>query len=250
MKSHARPLSRVVRLVAAGLLGPALNVPSPAPAQQVTAQPPTPQPKPIFPAAGSQLLLPYGGSTLERYFARLRIDFTQLDADLDGKITQRDVDLHALMETVLRRNFALQSVMGYDLDGDGAVTEDEIRRAMRYYLRSSLNESEKKIDDTVRSIMALDTDQDGKVSISEAGKFTSPEMQRNLGSPGEAGRARQALTLKSSTKGEITLQDYEATGEALFRKVDTDHDGKISPQELDDYRRTLAVNPPPSDQPR
>ena len=29
-------------------------------------------------------------------------------------------------------------VMRYDLDGDGAVTEDEIRRAMRYDLRAEL----------------------------------------------------------------------------------------------------------------
>jgi Ca2+-binding EF-hand superfamily protein len=125
--------------------------------------------------------------------------------------------------------------MGFDLDGDGAVTEDEIRRANRYFLRSA-NDPEGKINDTVRSIMALDTDRDGKVSPSEAGKFTYPGMQRDIGSPGEAGRARRALMLKSRAKGEIAWSDYEAAGEALFRKIDTDRDGKISQRELDDYR--------------
>ncbi|MES2197539.1 MAG: EF-hand domain-containing protein [Pseudomonadota bacterium] len=206
----------------------ALNTPDAATAQQTTAQPPVP---------ASQLPLPHSGSTLERYFESLRRDFEQLDADLDGTITQRDVDLHALMEAVMLRTFASQFVMRYDLDGDGTVTEDEIRRAVRYYLRSGRSGPE-KIDDTVRSIMALDTDKDGKVSVSEAGKFASPEMKRNLGFPGEAGRARRALTLESGTKGEISRQDHAAAGEALFRKIDADHDGKISRGELDDYRRT------------
>jgi Ca2+-binding EF-hand superfamily protein len=231
------------------LLVTALTAPNPAPAQEATAKSPAP-PLLVFPAPPPQLLLPNGGSTLERYFARLRIDFVQLDADRDGRITQRDVDLHTLMEAVWLRAFALQFVMFYDLDGDGAVTEDEIRRAMRYNLRSSPSEPEKKIGDPVLSIMALDVDNDGKVSVTEAGKFRSPEMQRNLGSPEAVERTRRVLTLKASTKGEITWQDYEAAGEALFRKVDTDHDGKISPQELDDYRRTSAVSPPPPDQPK
>jgi Ca2+-binding EF-hand superfamily protein len=247
MQSHMRPVSGV-RRVAAGLLVAALNASGPALAQEAAAQPPASPP--VVPAPASQLLLPYGGSTLERYFARLRIDFSQLDADLDGKITQRDIELHALMEVVMLRTFALQFVMGYDLDGDGAVTEDEIRRAVRYYRRTGLKQTQKEIDDTVRSTMALDTDKDGKVSVSEAGKFTSPEMQRDIGSSEAAERARRALTLESGTKGEITLQEYEAAGEALFRKVDTDHDGKVSPHELDDYRRTSAVSAPRSGQPR
>jgi Ca2+-binding EF-hand superfamily protein len=243
MQSHIRPGSGVWR-VAAGLLVAALNPSGPALAQEASP--------PVLPTPASQLLLPFGGSTLERYFARLRIDFGQLDADLDGKITQRDVELHALMEVVMLRTFALQFVMGYDLDGDGAVTEDEIRRAVRYYRRTGLKQAEKEIDDIVQSTMALDMDKDGKVSVLEAGKFASPEMQRNLDSPEAAERARRALTLtlESGAKGEITLQDYEAAGEALFHKVDTDHDGKVSPHELDDYRRTSAVSAPRSGQPR
>jgi len=112
-----------VRLTA-GLLMVALSAPSPAPAQQ---DPPQPTPPSALPP---QLLLPYAGATLEKYFARLRIDFAQLDADRDGRITQRDADLDVLMETTLTRAYGLVVVMQYDLDGDGSVTEDEIRQAM------------------------------------------------------------------------------------------------------------------------
>jgi hypothetical protein len=231
MHTHTQRVSGIPWRIAAGLLMAALNVPVPALAQQATARPPAVVPAPLAPDSP-----PRSGSTLDRYFESLRQDFIQLDADLDGMITQRDVDLHVLMETVMLRTFALQFVMGFDLDGDGAVTEDEIRRAKRYYLRSAQNDPEGKINDAVRSIMALDTDRDGKVSISEAGKFTYPGMQRDIGSPGEAGRARRTLTLESRAKGEIAWSDYEAAGEALFRKIDTDRDGKISQRELDDYR--------------
>jgi Ca2+-binding EF-hand superfamily protein len=233
--------------MAVASLGSSLNLQDQAAAQQATAQ--APAPPPASAVLPSQPPLPSEGATLERYFARLRTDFAQLDADRDGKITQRDVDLHTLMEAAYRRAYALFSVMRFDLDGDGTVTEDEIRRAAGYDLRSGPSAPEKKIEDTVRSIMALDVDKDDKVSVAEAGKFTPPEL-RYLGSPEAAERTRQALTSMSGTKGEITGQDYEAAGEALFRKVDADGDGKISPQEVEDYRRTLAVSAPQSDQPK
>ena len=227
---HSRE-SSILRGFAAGLLMAVMGVPVSAFAQQATDRRPAAVPAPSAPDSP-----PRAGSTLDRYSESLRRDFIQLDADLDGMITQRDVDLHVLMETVTLRTFALQFVMGYDLDGDGAVTEDEIRRAGRYHLRSAQNDPEEKLNDTVRSMMALDADGDGKVSVSEAGKFTYPGMQRDIGSPGVAGRARRALMLGSHVKGEIAWRDYDAAGEALFRKIDTDKDGKISQRELDDYR--------------
>ncbi|WKA30251.1 EF-hand domain-containing protein [Bradyrhizobium roseum] len=224
-------VSGVPGWVVAGILMAALNVPVSAPGQQAAARPPLAVPGALAPDSP-----PRASSTLERYFASLHQDFVQLDADLDGMITQRDVDLHVLMETVVSRTFALQFVMGYDLDGDGAVTEDEIRRAMKYRLRSAPNDPEAKISDTVRSTMALDTDGDGKVSASEAGKFTYPDMKRDLGFPELPACARRILMLESRTKGEIAWSDYEAAGEKLFRRIDTDKDGKISRRELDDCR--------------
>ena len=128
MQSRTRTTSHVLLLIAAGALGATLNLPIPAPAQEIGVQLFAP---PISAVPPSQLPLPHGGATLERYFARLRIEYAQLDADQDGKLTQRDVDTHALMEAAWLRVYALHSVMRFDLDGDGAVTEDEVRRAMR-----------------------------------------------------------------------------------------------------------------------
>jgi Ca2+-binding EF-hand superfamily protein len=249
MRSCTASIWRVL-VVSAGVLAAAFSVQSPACAQQSAAQPATPPQVVMSP--GTQLLMQrfQTGQTLERYLDNLHVDFLQIDADSDRKITQRDVDLHSLMEAIQARTVALTVVMRFDLDGDGSVTEDEVRRAMRYDLRSQLasapinptglspgSAAEKQIEDNVRSIMALDTDKDGKVSFSEAVKFTLPGMPRGFAPGGQSARARQALTLDSASKDEMTLADFQAAGEALFRKIDADGDGTVSQQELADYRR-------------
>ena len=198
--------------------------------QSSQAPPAAPVSKP-----GDQLLLArlLAGSEQSRYVSQLLGDFFQLDADSDGKITQRDVDLHALMEAAQMRTFALTSVMRFDLDGDGLVTEDEVRRTLRYTQR---NNDKDQIESAVRSVMALDTDKDGKISLSEAGKFGHADLQRAALQNPQADRARQALTLANAATDELSLANYQAAGEALFRRIDTDNDGKVSSRELADYQ--------------
>ena len=75
---------------------------------------------------------------LDRYLESLRNTFFVADADIDGQITQRDIDLHTVMEGIQVRTNAINMVMRYDLDGDGFVTEDEVRRGMSYDRRAQL----------------------------------------------------------------------------------------------------------------
>ncbi|WP_213290295.1 EF-hand domain-containing protein [Bradyrhizobium sp. sGM-13] len=210
-----------------------------------------PQPAP----AVQQLLLQRipVGTVLDRYLESLRNDFFVVDADADGQINQRDIDLHTVMEDIQVRTNAVRTVMRYDLDGDGFVTEDEVRRGMTYDLRVQLglaafnktnkaqlpgagpDAAAKQIDHMVRTIVALDADNDGKVSMAEAAKFGAP-TNRVRGANGQAERARQLLTIDGASKGTLTLAEYQAAGESLFRQVDTDKDGVISQQELSDFR--------------
>jgi Ca2+-binding EF-hand superfamily protein len=214
------------------------------PAGQVLAQLPTQ-------TVQQQLLqrLPVG-APMERYLESMRAEFFVSDADSDGEITQRDVDLHTVMEGVQARTQAIQMVMRYDLDGDGFVIEDEIRRTMNYDMRAQLglaahnklNKPQlptadafaKQIDGMVRNILALDTDKDGKVSLAESTRFGAGAPGR--GANGQAARARQMLTMEGASNGVLTLAAYQAAGEALFRQVDTDKDGVVSQQEMTDYR--------------
>jgi Ca2+-binding EF-hand superfamily protein len=195
--------------------------------------------------------------TLDQYLAYLLDDFFQIDADGDDKLTQQDVDLHTLMEKIQFRSIAMNFVTRFDLDGDGAVTEDEIRRAKRYELRilrgrmvanqtppASVDEvMQAQIDSAVRSVMAMDADKDGKVDYSEASKFSQPGVKPGTSYHEQSGRARRALTLDSESKGAVTPADYQGAGEALFRKIDSDRDGKISQQELTEYRRQPDAAP-------
>ena len=201
------------------------------------------QPAPRLPAPPSALefFRIYPGLTFDRQLEGLRLEFLQIDADADGSFTQRDVELHTQMETLQVRAFGLHFVMRFDVDGDNAVTDDEIRRAMRYAQQRfqsppGATPPEKIIADIVRSIMALDTDKDGKVSVSEATKYVEPGLLR-IGLGPQSERTRNALAVVGGSKGEVTLVDYLTAGAALFRKIDSDNDGVISPQELTEYRQ-------------
>ena len=186
------------------------------------------------------------GATLDSFRETLRSDFVLLDADADGRLTARDVELHDVMEGLQVRMQGLSFVLRYDLDGDGAVTEDEIRRTMRYELRSQLAQTgpgvsaatalDRQIDSTVQRIMALDVDKDGKVSVSEAVQYGNSGVKPFRG--GQSGRTRQLLD--AAGRDEITLQDYLALGEAEFRKADADSNGTLSQQEFTDYSQGVV----------
>ena len=253
MRSSKRSTS-IARWTGAALLLAITLVPNKTWSQQSAPQ------SPPAAAPASQLFL-YRlrpDVTLDQYLAGLLDDFFQIDADGDGKLTQHDVDLHTLMDKIQLRSIAMNLVTRFDLDGDGAVTEDEIRRAKRYGLRilrgrmvanktppASVDEAmQTQIESSVRSVMAMDADKDGKVDYSEASKFSPPGVKPGTTSYHEqSGRARRALTLDSESKGAVTLADYQGAGEALFRKVDSDHDGRISQQELTDYHRQPDAAP-------
>ncbi|WP_375161560.1 hypothetical protein [Bradyrhizobium sp. RDT46] len=180
--------------------------------------------------------------------AQLRDEFFQLDADRDGKLTEHDAALHTLMEAPQARIASFMLVMRYDLDGDAAVTEDEVRQVTRYEQRSlqaqpmenrpPIGRLEQDMERVVKTIMASDADKDGKVSLVEAYKpaQTSARPSNN----GYPQRVRDALTLDAATSGELSLAGYQAAGEVLFRTIDADADVKISQQELTDFRRKAA----------
>ncbi|MBR1091723.1 hypothetical protein JQ621_30060 [Bradyrhizobium manausense] len=229
------------RFASACLIAAAMSLGSSACAQQ-------PQ------SVGERVLLGrlYAGTDLTRYMTQLREEFFQLDADRDGKLTERDSALHAQMEAPQARIAPLLQVMRFDIDGDGVVTEDEVRQVTRYEQRTILVQPaesrppigrlEEEVERVVKTIMAFDADKDGKITLAE-GYRPAPNPPR-LSNNGYAQRVRDALTLDAANSGELSLASYQAAGEMLFRTIDTDADSKISQQELTDFRRktTDAAN--------
>lgn len=184
--------------------------------------------------------------TRARYFESLAPEFSQLDANSDGVLNQLDIDLHEAMAMRQARTSSVSRTMRMDLDGDGYVTEDEVRTIMRYDLRTQLGTSSdgrysqrlistlQQIERAIRALAELDVNKDGKVSYPEAVKLRG-NFQGGLGDGGLAARVKQALTLADDGSTDLPLITFLAVGEALFRKIDSDGDGTISQRELVNY---------------
>ncbi len=184
---------------------------------------------------------------LPAYLEALRSQFADLDADQDGKISQRDADLHdAIARSRLRAQTA-NSLMRYDIDGDGIVTTAEIRIAITYDQRASAARSTSRGGSTIEArarqlqaqiqqLTEKDTNGDGKITYVEAAKLDEAMLDRRFsGQESDAGRVKNALTLDGAKNGQLEQAAWLAAGEALFRKIDVSKDGKLGQQELVDF---------------
>jgi hypothetical protein len=191
--------------------------------------------------------VPVPGMELDRFLAAVHGKFRQADADSNGEISQADVTLHAeIARAGTRALFAMQ-IMRADLNNDGAVTEDELRRVLQYD-RRMINPPQQDpmrgtVDAQIRKLMAADINHDGRVTYAEAEAFFEPQPvdMRLLDRMSET--ARQFLKFAPSGKDVATLADVDAGAIAVFREIDTDGDGVISDAELKAFR--AKVLPPP-----
>ena len=179
-----------------------------------------------------------GGTTLERYLQVFRQDFRRLDADGNGTLDAADIDLHdqmtkasALMPIAMRMFMA-------DLNGDGVITEDELRRRLQYDQRLTNSPSATiaaNVEQEVRKFMAADTDHDGRITWDEAIAWLR-QQANPAATYGMGVTVKQVLTLAPPGKSSLTLAELEDAATAFFRKVDTDSNGTISLDELETER--------------
>ena len=179
-----------------------------------------------------------GGTTLERYLQVFRQDFRRLDADGNGTLDAADIDLHdqmtkasALMPIAMRMFMA-------DLNGDGVITEDELRRRLQYDQRLTNSPSAAiaaNVEQEVRKFMAADTDHDGRITWEEAIAWLR-QQANPAATYGMGVTVKQVLTLAPPGKSSLTLAELEDAATAFFRKVDTDSNGTISLDELETER--------------
>jgi len=179
-----------------------------------------------------------GGTTLERYLQVFRQDFRRLDADGNGTLDAADIDLHdqmtkasALMPIAMRMFMA-------DLNGDGVVTEDELRRRLQYDQRLTNSPSATiaaNVEQEVRKFMAADADHDGRITWDEAIAWLR-QQANPAATYGMGVTVKQVLTLAPPGKSSLTLAELEDAATAFFRKVDTDSNGTISLDELETER--------------
>ena len=188
------------------------------------------------------------GATLERYLQSLHVELSRLDANGDGVIDSADADIHDAITAAGYRANASMRFMNADLDGDGAVTEAELRQKLEYDRRmaaatqntarasgsgSSAPNPDERIAQEIRNLMAADADKDGRITWNEAIEFTKKQPGYAQGvTSGPARLARQLLALASDGKQSVSLPEIEAAATAAFMAVDSDGNGTISQDEL------------------
>jgi Ca2+-binding EF-hand superfamily protein len=145
------------------------------------------------------------------------------------------------------RNAVAMQIMAADLDGDGAVTVDEMRRKYRYDRRIYAGQNhmpvasvDQQIEQQIERVMQADADKDGRITWVEAIEYAKkqPNYIRSLES-GLVPVMRQLLMLVPDGKSAVTLADIDAAATDFFRSVDTDHNGTISIDELNGVRQAL-----------
>lgn len=180
----------------------------------------------------------FGGFTLEQHLKYWQNEFRQADADANGVVDAADVALHAKVGGANMRLGRLALIMRADLDGDGTVTEDEMRVFVRYGARlyPPSQNPEQMIETEMRNFKAMDKDGDGRVTYAELMNSTVTDPMYGSQIAQFTSQAQTLLKLAPQGKSSVTLADIEPAVEALFHTVDTDSDGKLSREEVQAYR--------------
>jgi len=162
---------------------------------------------------------------VERMLQELR----QADVNGDG-LDQDDLSLAQEVERAQARAGALSRAMGFDLDGDGTVTQDEVARVAAYQSRrnnATQEKLQKFVDGMVKQVMAADRDGDGKLTIAELLQPGDAEASSNRRSARSAG----LLELDLDGDGRVTESEVTEIAQRSFRAVDYDGDGTLSNEE-------------------
>ncbi|MDH2385401.1 EF-hand domain-containing protein [Bradyrhizobium sp. CER78] len=188
------------------------------------------------------------GATLARYLQSLRTELLRLDANGNGAIDTADADLLNAIAGANFRSNAASPFINADLDGDGVVTESELRQKLGYELRlrgpanlsfppRSPADIDEQISQEVRRLMAADTDGDGRVTWNEIIDYAKRQNNYTRNSTSAAATSiRQLLPLAPNGGTSVSLVEIEAAAAAVFAAVDSDDNGTISQDELSEAR--------------
>ena len=183
------------------------------------------------------------GATLDGVVASARRTFRDLDASGDGRLDGADAKLHEGAAGANLRAGVATRIMGSDLDGDGAVTEAELRAKRRYdqrthEARDAMAQREAQVEDEVRRLVAADADKDGRVTWNEAAQtaLANPSAAERL-SHGQPANIREILAYAGKEQTALTASDFEDLAIKLFRGFDADGNGTISQDEFGAIRR-------------
>lgn len=137
-------------------------------------------------------------------------------------------------KTLQRRNF--QRFIGYDLNLDGVVTEEEIRahyeKSIRGRNRSQgkmTSRQKARLDTLFIKLFVGDSDHDGSITYAEALKYSKEKPAKPR--QNRKSKLAQILAFDPNGDGKITVQELEAIGLSAFRVFDKDGNGILDGDE-------------------
>ncbi|MBO9580350.1 MAG: EF-hand domain-containing protein [Sphingobium sp.] len=202
----------------------------------VMAQPPAPPPG--APDAGPRMKAPETRPEPRAELkARLEARFDRMDANHDGKIDEKDIEVRRAAR--IAEHFA-----EIDTDKDGSISKAEFaaaeeRRGPPRFAR---------MESPGRAMLFSRRGREGMMMMRGRPPFAPPPGGFEGGAPGRPGKS--AVDRKPGDA--LTKSDFVNQGLARFDKIDTDHDGRISPAERKAARpmRDPRKMPPPPQTPQ
>lgn len=184
--------------------------------------------------------------------ARQRLLGSYEAQDLDGGgVGESDRVLGAKVAAAQQRAKRLTELLRHDLDGDGAVTETELRQALLPQARRPLRASEgeflptpdqiaQTLDKLVSRLRLSDSDLDGD------GKATAAEILAAAETAQPQGRTSPlfgSLNAGFDVNGDGTIirEEFTTALDAAIAGVDRDGDGTFSDAEVTVFRERLAA---------
>lgn len=167
-----------------------------------------------------------------------RNEFQLFDADSNAELSVSDIEIHKIMRGADTRAVFIMQITRADVDNDGAVTEQELRRRLQYDQRMVAQRvlTPPSIDSQIRQMMALDANGDGKVTLDEARQYAPPAAVGAMDPMRWDERISQTLALLPAGKNTLPLSEFEEMAAAFFSAVDADKNDVVTKEEIEAYR--------------
>ena len=159
----------------------------------------------------------------------LRAHFDNFDTDKNGTLSLQEITAFVQAQQAQLERQRNEAFSRIDTDHDGGISKDEATKANDAFLISTFE--------------SIDDNKDGKLSLQELNVFSLQPPK----DPGRTAQLPQAApfftTLDKDGSGTLSKDELKDQPEFFpnFDKIDTDHDGKITQQEILIYAHSGAA---------
>lgn len=184
------------------------------------------------------------GQPREMYIFAILTMLRRYDVNQDG-LDAGDIEIMEATEAARLRAQNVRNILIYDLDGDGRVTRDEVKRVVLGRPRGAFGTLPQQtltsaIDRQINTIMKPDTNGDNVITYDEMRAY-KPEG-RASSSAQQIEMLRALLALDPNKDGQLTVNELTKLAEETFRRYDTDGNGVISGDEMAPIRGVRAAH--------